>query len=43
MSITQEHEDEFEKAVKEDKKKRSKCSIFNIIDTKRTPKNNNKK
>jgi len=35
MSVTPEHEEEFEKAVKEDKKKRSKCSLFNIIDTKR--------
>lgn len=36
MPITPEHEKEFEKAVKEDRKKRCKCSIFNIIDTKRS-------
>ncbi len=36
MRVTPEHEKEFEKAVKEDRKKRSKCSIFNIIDTKRS-------
>ena len=36
MPITPEHEKEFEKAVKEDRKKRCKCSIFNIINTKRS-------
>lgn len=36
MPVTPEHEKEFEKAVEEDRKKRSKCSIFNIIDTKRS-------
>ncbi len=36
MPVTPEHEKEFEKAVEEDKKKRSKCSIFNIINTKRS-------
>lgn len=36
MRVTPEHEKEFEKAVKEDRKKRCKCSIFNIIDTKRS-------
>lgn len=40
MPVTSEHEEEFEKAVEEDKKKRSKCSLFNIIDTKRGPKKN---
>ena len=36
MPITPEHEKEFEKAVEEDRKKRRKCSIFNIINTKRS-------
>jgi hypothetical protein len=36
MPVTPEHEKEFEKAVEEDRKKRCKCSIFNIIDTKRS-------
>jgi hypothetical protein len=36
MRVTPEHEKEFEKAVKEDMKKRRKCSIFNIINTKRS-------
>ncbi len=39
MPITPEHEKEFEKAVKKDRKKRCKCSIFNIIDTKRSGEN----
>ncbi len=34
MQVTPEHEKEFEKAVKADSKKRRKCSIFNIINTK---------
>lgn len=38
MKVTPEHEKEFLKAVEEDRKKRSKCSIFNIINTKRSSK-----
>lgn len=36
MKVTPEHEKEFEKAVEEDRKKKGKCSIFNIINTKRS-------
>lgn len=36
MKVTPEHEKLFQKAVEEDRKKRSKCSIFNIINTKRS-------
>lgn len=36
MPITPEHEKEFEKAVKADRKRRCKCNIFNIINTKRS-------
>jgi len=36
MPVTPEHEKEFERVVKEDRKKRSKCSIFNIINTKKS-------
>lgn len=42
MPVTPEHEKEFEKAVEEDRKKRCKCSIFNIIDTKRSSERSHK-
>jgi hypothetical protein len=42
IPVTPEHEKEFEKAVEEDRKKRGKCSIFNIIDTKRSSERSHK-
>ena len=42
MQVTPEHEKEFEKAVEEDRKKRSKCSIFNIINTRRSSERSHK-
>lgn len=40
MPVTPEHEEEFERAVEEDRKRRSKCSIFSIINTKRSSESN---
>jgi hypothetical protein len=42
LPISPEHEKEFENAVEEDRKRRSKCSIFNIINTKRSAERNHK-